>query len=131
MDASGNLYGSTNSGGHGYGVIFKLAPTPTGGWKETLLHDFTNGADGANPSQLVADSAGNFYGGTQAYAQPSTVFRLHPATTGWIFSILYTFPGTAYASGPSVVDASGNLFGSTIDGTHGYGSIYEISPPAK
>src|ERR1700674_4288335 len=42
----------------GCGVVFKLSLTSTG-WKETVLHSFTQGADGAVPG------AGNLYGTTE------------------------------------------------------------------
>jgi uncharacterized repeat protein (TIGR03803 family) len=55
-DASGNLYGTTSSGGIttsqcsdlACGVVFMLSPTAAGVWKETVLHSFT-GPDGDNP----------------------------------------------------------------------------------
>jgi len=60
-DASGNLYGTTYSGGHTYGTVFKLDASG----KETVLHSFTGGADGQYPSAgLARDSAGNLYGTT-------------------------------------------------------------------
>jgi uncharacterized repeat protein (TIGR03803 family) len=68
MDKAGNLYGTTITGGnpgcgsYGCGTIFKLTPS-NGTWTCTELYDFTGGADGGAPySNLVMDSAGNFYG---------------------------------------------------------------------
>jgi uncharacterized repeat protein (TIGR03803 family) len=69
-DSAGNLYGTTavggtyrNCNGEACGVVFKL---DTNG-KETVLHSFTGGADGANPmAGLTRDSYGNLYGTTQA-----------------------------------------------------------------
>jgi len=65
-DAAGNLYGSTvfggayrNCNGNTCGVVFKLDPT-TG--KETVLHSFTNGADGAYPWLDRIDASGSLYG---------------------------------------------------------------------
>ena len=62
LDASGNLYGSTENGGDSNddGTIFMLDNTG----KETLLHTF-NGVDGSRPmAGVIADSAGNLYGTT-------------------------------------------------------------------
>ena len=71
-DPAGNLYGTASSGGnlsdcggHGCGVIFKLAPNSSGGWSETVLHAFTNGWDGSFPQTPLALGAdGNLYGTT-------------------------------------------------------------------
>jgi len=69
-DAAGNLYGTTYFGGaaqcdgfnEGCGVVFKLDPSG----KETILHTFTGGADGAYPwAGLTMDASGNLYGTAQ------------------------------------------------------------------
>jgi uncharacterized repeat protein (TIGR03803 family) len=63
-DASGNLYGITETGGgngcaypeaNGCGTIFEVAPDGT----EKVLYRFTGGADGSSPSWLVIDGSGN------------------------------------------------------------------------
>ena len=64
MDNSGNLYGTTQSGGaHGAGSVFELTPGNSG-WTYTSLHDFTGGStDGGNPrAGVVLDANGNLYG---------------------------------------------------------------------
>ena len=68
-DSSGNLYGTTFSGGTGnVGVVFMLN---TAG-QETVLYTFTGGADGARPSR-AADSGfgGQFlrHGGERRYRE--------------------------------------------------------------
>jgi hypothetical protein len=74
LDASGNIYGTTDEGGimkacgdTGCGVVFKLTPTATGPWTESLMHAFTGKADGRYPffSGVVLDSSGNLYGATE------------------------------------------------------------------
>ena len=67
MDANGNLYGTTSAGGPGgIGNIFELT-TSSGGWTGAVLHNFTNGSDGANPfSGLIFDAKGNLYGTTDS-----------------------------------------------------------------
>ena len=69
-DAAGNLYSTTVVGGNlscggsgvGCGTVFKLDATG----KQTVLHRFTDGADGANPMEggVIQDAAGNLYGTT-------------------------------------------------------------------
>jgi uncharacterized repeat protein (TIGR03803 family) len=54
LDANGNLYGTTNSGGSssacrgGCGTVFRLTPNGSG-WTETVLYSFSGGADGGGP----------------------------------------------------------------------------------
>jgi uncharacterized repeat protein (TIGR03803 family) len=91
-DSAGSLYGTTLDGG-GYtcqapsecGTVFRLDSTG----KETVLHRFTGGADGALPSALFRDQRGNLYGTTVYGGDLScvfynqipgcgTVFKLHP-----------------------------------------------------
>ncbi len=63
MDAAGNLYGTTISGGRfSHGNVFKLTRTDDS-WTYTSLYDFTGGSDGGSPYGSVAlDAAGNLYG---------------------------------------------------------------------
>lgn len=82
MDKAGNLYGITDAGGYGdCGVIYKLAPQPTGKWAYTVLHTFGQGDDGCMPEgNLAIDQYGNLYGGTVlggAYGA-GVVFQLTP-----------------------------------------------------
>ena len=49
FDSAGNLYGTTPLGGaDGYGVVFKLTPTSSGGWRYHVLHTFIDNP-GAHP----------------------------------------------------------------------------------
>jgi uncharacterized repeat protein (TIGR03803 family) len=82
-DAAGNLYGTTNAGGIGAGVVFKVDKAGT----ETVLYSFTNTTDGAYPAgRLLLDAAGNLYGttpyGGDLSCQPpngcGTVFKVVP-----------------------------------------------------
>jgi uncharacterized repeat protein (TIGR03803 family) len=74
-DSSGNLYGTTSSGGPSFeGTVFKLSDGTY-----TVLYSFTGGSDGANPQAgLIADSKGNLYGTTNGGGASGngTVFEL-------------------------------------------------------
>ena len=140
IDAAGNLYGTTYSGGtyHG-GTVFELMLQAGGGWTETVLHNFNfNGADGYNPyAGLTFDAAGNLYGttvggGTYNYG---TVFELTPqAGGGWTETVLYSFGNGTDGQNPYaglIFDKNGNLYGTTVGGgTYTYGTVFELTPQA-
>ena len=77
------LYGTTQLGGtNNQGIVFQLAPpaSPGGSWTETILHNFTGGADGYDAVGLALGPDGTLYGTTNrggTYNQ-GTVFALTP-----------------------------------------------------
>jgi uncharacterized repeat protein (TIGR03803 family) len=124
MDGSGNLYGTTYTGGlYGYGTVFKVA---AGSSTITRLTSF-NATDGANPDgALIMDSSGNLYGTTYdgGAANTGTVFELahgsHAITTLATLGFgNYNF----YPLGGLVMDGSGNLYGTA----YGSGAVV-LSP---
>ncbi|MFZ0805902.1 MAG: choice-of-anchor tandem repeat GloVer-containing protein [Candidatus Sulfotelmatobacter sp.] len=83
FDASGNLYGATIGGGnHGRGTAFKLAPTTSGPWTETLLNNFSGqGAGGYFPNAgMIWGLDGNLYGiaASGGRDKQGTVFEIAP-----------------------------------------------------
>jgi uncharacterized repeat protein (TIGR03803 family) len=139
FDSVGNLYGTTSEGGAtNHGTAFELSPTTQGQWKETLLHDFTGGRDGAIPwAGPTVDSAGNVYGVTTGSATaPSTVFMLSPSPLGgWKFQVLADLPATNgyFGFAPLLNDAAGNLYGVSLGAGNskcegGCGFVYELAP---
>src|SRR5580700_159859 len=89
IDAYGNLYGTASSGGNrGFGVAFKLSKAG----RETVLYNFTNGADGGTPDAgLLRTKAGTLYGTTTAGGAfgAGAVFKLVWKTE----TVLYSFAG--------------------------------------
>jgi uncharacterized repeat protein (TIGR03803 family) len=155
-DAAGNLYGVTFDGGtgtacdFGCGTVFEVDTTG----KETILHNFDGGADGAGPdSVLIADRAGNLYGTTTAGGNAEcggtgcgTVFELSPQSDGsWKGTVLYAFcslsgctDGERPLAGPLVRDPAGNLYGTTYFGGAsqncngvGCGTIFKLDTGGK
>ncbi|MGA1988214.1 MAG: choice-of-anchor tandem repeat GloVer-containing protein [Candidatus Sulfotelmatobacter sp.] len=137
LDAAGNLYGTTYSGGTiGGGTAFKLSPSgsPEGGWSEEIIHSFAySTSDGAAPvASMILDQAGNLYGTTLFGGTPcvyngadygcGSVFKLAPVagSAAWKESILYFFPrkgGNPRQPGASLLlDNRGDLYGTTVGG---------------
>jgi uncharacterized repeat protein (TIGR03803 family) len=70
MDSAGNLYSTTYSGGGGdcsfgtdtgCGTAFELTSNEAK-WRDSILHDFTGGADGGFPQGLIFGPGGTLYG---------------------------------------------------------------------
>jgi len=127
-DTSGNLYGTTYSGGaSSVGTVFKVTKTGT----ETVLYSFSGGADGEYPyAGLVRDSLGNLYGTTSegGASNVGTVFKVTP--TGQE-TVLYSFAGGTDGANPFaglVRDRKGNLYGTTeAGGASGVGTVFKLS----
>jgi len=127
FDASGNLAGTTFGGGaNGDGTVFKLV-----GHTLTALASF-NGINGAHPDAgVIADAAGNLYGttGDGGANNLGTVFKLTHGSNA--LSVLASFDGSTNGQLPHgrlLADASGNLFGTTLQGgPGGYGTVFELT----
>lgn len=142
QDQNGNLYGDTTFGGsQGLGAIFEIN---TSG-QLTTLYSFTAQSDGAFPyGTLAIDSKGNLYGTTNGGGSYGlgTVFEYMPSSPGQV-TALHQFAGTAngdgeYPLGGVVMDAQGNLYGTTQQGgasctysSDGCGTIFEIDSSAN
>jgi hypothetical protein len=159
-DISGNLYGTTPAGGkYDQGIAYELTPNATRTrWRLKVLHDFCPGGDPhcpdgafiAAPLTYAGGASGALYDGTSALygvaafggaAGWGIVFRIQPVTGKKIWSLktLYNFcaqPSCADGASPLsglLVDASGNLLGTTTSGqgSGNSGVVFELVPNAK
>jgi len=149
FDSAGNLYGTASGGGPcGGGIAFELVPHKNGNWTEKILHNFGCGSDGAEPLvALIFDTAGNlygttYYGGTSSCndgngAGCGVVFELTPQTGGsWTETVLYNFSASGgdgtYPEASLVLDAAGNLYGTTTSGgAFNLGTAFELTPQSR
>jgi len=137
FDVSGNLYGTSVSGGdHGAGTVFKLSHNSDGSWSESVIYSFSGGSDGAVAvGGVVFDAAGALYGTTgQGGAQGhGVVFKLTENSDGsWTESVLHTFTGKdgGYPDhGNLVFDSAGGLYGTTSGfGASSPGTVFKLTP---
>ena len=136
MDATGNLYGTTASGGSSNaGTVFKIDLSNN---QETLLYSFQGGSDGAQPlAGLLMDGAGNLFGTTSQGGNNcvnicGTIFMIDTFNNE---SVLYRFTGGSDGGNPTsslVMDPKGNLYGTTSQGGGtgcagvGCGTVFEF-----
>ena len=153
-DSNGNLYGTTQAGGNnggvcpsaGCGTVFELIKDGAT-YTEKVLFAFAGGTDGAEPNGLVRDEDGNLYGTTPGAgldcasnaAGCGLVFKITPAGEE---EVLYRFKGSAEGASPMtpvVLDAKGNLYGTTAWGgrfggactSYGCGTVFKVTPAGK
>jgi uncharacterized repeat protein (TIGR03803 family) len=124
----------------GCGTVFELSPKNSS-WVFKPLYQFQNNLDGFSPNSPVTVGAGNnLYGTTLdggVEGGGGTVFRLRPNCTDpkcnqitWSKTILYRFGQCdgAGTNGGLVLDAAGNLYGTTVEMCGHTGHAYELSP---
>ena len=152
-DKAGNLYGTALYYGIGYGTAFQLKHKGSG-WVFNLLYSFAGGNDGAGPQfdggALVVGPDGTIYGTTNGgggggcqgsgapYPGCGTVFNLRPSPTAckaalcpWNETVLYRFTGANDGYNPEgalIFDQAGNIYGTTIYGRTGPGTLFELTP---
>jgi hypothetical protein len=148
MDSSGALYGTTNSGGtRSSGTLYKLIPVSGGKWRFRDLYNFCSApadcTDGGVPwANVIFDKSGALVGTTYGgggydydlYGMGGgVVFRWHSS-----YRKIHSFCSKGdrncadgmYPHGQMVMDAEGNLFGTTEGGGkyHSGGVVFEITP---
>ena len=129
IDSPGNLYGTTKQGGSSnLGTVFKTTSTGT----TTVLHSFAGNPDGSTPyyDGLVRDSSGNLYG-TTTLGGGSNLGTVFKTTSTGTTTVLHSFAGNPDGSTPYgglVVDSSGNLYGTTVNGgSSNTGTIFKTT----
>lgn len=140
IDAAGRLYGATLAGGNGGGTVFRLSRAGSG-WVLTTLYPFRGTTDGSTPGVVVFGPDGALYGATSAgggACNCGVVFSLRPppnactsALCPWTETVLYEFQGAPDGAepcgSPVVFDQAGNLYGTTVAGGSGVGTVYELT----
>jgi hypothetical protein len=139
-------------------IVLLLAASASAEWNEKVLYSFQGGSVGQNPAGgVVFDKQGNLYGATTygglevcaIGGECGTVFELSPPVRkgdSWTETVIYEFQGQGVNDGGVpvgglIIDALGNLYGTTAYGGSGgcvvlglragCGTVYELSPPKQ
>ena len=113
----GTLFGTTYSGGTtNRGTIFKLG----GGGIESVVHSFSDDADGMHPTAgLVGDGEGNLYGTTPEGGIEFSFGTLFKVDQNGNHTVLIKFGASEIGGWPNarmIRDAAGKLYGTTYIG---------------
>jgi uncharacterized repeat protein (TIGR03803 family) len=137
LDAAGNLWGTTSSGGAldctggqhnavGCGTVFKVSPA--GG----EISGFSLNGPDFPQAGLALDAAGIFYGTSKFDGSAEGLGELFKIGPDGIQSPLHIFTGLADGQSPLagvVLDAAGNVYGTTpTGGPSSFGTVFKIDP---
>ena len=133
-DAQGNLFGATRYGGaSNIGTVFEVAYS-AGAYASTptVLTNFSVATGFAPTGGMTIDASGDLFGFTSGggSAGHGTIYEL--AKTGGVYastaSVLVSLPTGLAVNQSLVVDAAGNLFGTTSNGgAFADGTVFEIA----
>ena len=144
MDSAGNLYGTTEGGGVGYGSVFQLRRSGSA-FVYRGLYSFKGGDDGDSPvARVTFGPNGSLYGttlkggGNNPPFNSGIVFNLQPppafckaVSCPWLETVLLRFNEANGVNpyGDVTFDHAGNLYGTTYSGgQHNEGEVYELTP---
>jgi uncharacterized repeat protein (TIGR03803 family) len=134
----GTLYGTAGGGKYFGGTVYSLTPPAPGRtkWKEKVLFNGSPYYAASPQGKLVQGLDGTLYGVTYSggTGEVGTLFSVSPPVkrgTPWIPQILHNFQGRdgAYPNGSLVMDHSGVLYGTSMGGRDGFGTVFSVAPP--
>lgn len=142
IDEGGNIFGTTLVGGAAAsGTLFQLNPPVGSGsaWHDTILYQFGGRGvgDGENPSGALLPTADGGWIGTTQYGgawNAGMVYKIAYSDGAWTTTALYSFNGRREGSKPEagvISDAAGNLYGTTVEGARGSGTVFRLTPPVE
>ncbi len=144
IDGTGNLFGTTSSGGLGFGTVFEMKRAGSS-FVYRPLYSFKGGDDGDTPEARVTIGPDGalygttvFGGGKNPPYNNGTVFKLQPPPTfckavscPWLETVLLAFNEANGSTPYSEVtfDQAGSLYGTAYGGgQHDEGDVFKLTP---
>jgi uncharacterized repeat protein (TIGR03803 family) len=105
----------------------------------SVIYRFPNESRGYSPGELIADSTGTLYGGTQYGGTfgNGVLYRLAPPGKEggrWKETVLHSFKYGFFGAGVGsfTFDRAGNLYGTaSAAGQHNFGLVFKVTAPSK
>lgn len=137
MDASGNIFGTTQRGGGACncGTVYELSPAGQS-WTLTILYAFTGGNDGKTPLSGLVAIGNKLYGTTSegGAGGHGVVYEVAFNGAAWVETPIYALHGSdegSYPYGGVIADPDGNLYGTTLaGGSGGGGTVFKLTNTA-
>ena len=133
LNSSGDLYGTTYTGGaFGAGSVYELSPSGSG-WNYSTLYSFLGESDGDGPAfGALALYDGALFGTTEGGGYLGVAFKVGMTETGWHEAVMHSFGHGTDGNEPIggvVFDQAGNFYGTTLlGGAYGNGTVYQVTP---
>jgi uncharacterized repeat protein (TIGR03803 family) len=126
----GNLYGTTENGGYGFGTVFRI--TSQGSIAAYKICNRVSCGEGPQAGVVLATD-GYFYGTTpfSGHYGAGTIFKIAPDGT---FMTLHNFDFNdgANSNTPLIQATDGNLYGTTsAGGANNAGTVFKITPGGR
>jgi uncharacterized repeat protein (TIGR03803 family) len=133
-----SLFGASEGGANNDGAIFELSLVG-GVWTESLAYSFQANPGAYNPvgDKLAVDQNGDLFGATSdgGANDEGAIYELVNNAGSYTLTILYSFCALAncadgaYPEGGVILDAAGNIYGTTEYGVTGFGgNAYMFKP---
>ena len=120
QSGDGNFYVRTTAGGSAnQGAVLRITPAGS----VTTIHEFTGGANGLQPGDLIEGTPGVFYGRCTTTA--SGAYGIYKLTADGSYSIVHDFAGTFNSPSNLLYAPDGNIYGS-IDA-----SVFRLKPTGE
>jgi uncharacterized repeat protein (TIGR03803 family) len=126
MDGNGNIFGAAGF------TVFELSPNGNGGWNPNVIYTFPGKYFSIDGTPVI-DKEGNIFGTImREYKKlPSVgrVYKLSRTNNQWAMQTLASWGNNTGPRGGVVLDAAGNVYGTTVaGGSNGYGTVFKLVP---